>query len=107
MRGGLRKIKRQGRGRRGRVRERKDSGEGGLYPQGRPHDSDIGHCLAVTELRARATDSHPYGGGRSWVRWTDDPFRQPSRGRSAAATPKTPEGGGKGVDSDSPWGDCS
>jgi len=27
----------------------------------------------------------------------DDPFRQTPRGRSAAATPKTPEGGGKGL----------
>ena len=31
------------------------------------------------------------------LRTDDDPFRQPPRGRSAAATPKTPIGGGKGM----------
>ena len=33
--------------------------------------------------------------GRAMVRTDEDPFRQPPRGRSAAAT--SPEGGGKGV----------
>ena len=57
--------------------------------------------------RRRAGWLHPaadHGSGRQTaeiealvLRTDDDPFRQPPRGRSAAATPKTSIGGGKGM----------
>ena len=42
-----------------------------------------------------AAATSPEGGGKGVVRMEEAPFRQPPRGGSAAAT--SPEGGGKGV----------